>query len=152
MVCHQNFFICGTKSTIWKRSNKKKTQQCACRVILSEAVDGCICFTRKIQHGSDWERSRPQGPKNVHNFSMTMRPLSLACGHGTEMFLILKKYFWPDYSPIFSYMTVQRNVSRFYTRSICSWNLFQPLGLNDVHHRTGANKIFRKTKETPNLA
>ena len=24
-----------------------------CRVILSEAVDGCICFTRKIQHGGD---------------------------------------------------------------------------------------------------
>ena len=25
----------------------------------------------------------------------------------------------PDYSPIFSDMTVQRNVSRFYARSIC---------------------------------
>ena len=26
-------------------------------------------------------------------------------------------------------MTVQRNVPRFCTRSICGWNLFQPLGL-----------------------
>ena len=43
-----------------------------CRVVLSEAMDGCICFTRKIQHGGDWERSRPQGPKNVHNFLMTL--------------------------------------------------------------------------------
>ena len=34
----------------------------------SEAVDGCICFTRKIEHGGDWERSRPQGPENDHNF------------------------------------------------------------------------------------
>ena len=75
------------------------------------------------------ERSRPQGPKNVHNFLMTVRPLSWACGHGTEMLLILKNYFWPDYSQIFSDMTVQRNVPRFFMRSICGWNLFQPLGL-----------------------
>ena len=47
-----------------------------CRGPLSEAVDGCICYTRKKQHGGDWERSRPQGPKNVHNFLMTVRPLS----------------------------------------------------------------------------
>ena len=58
---------------------------------LSEAVDWCICFTRKIQHGGEWERSRPQGPKNVHNFLMTVRHLSWACGLGTEMLLILKK-------------------------------------------------------------
>ena len=89
-----------------------------CRVVLYEAVDGRICFTRKIQHGGDWERSRPQRPKNVHNFLMTVRPLSWACGHGTEMLLILKKnYFWPDSSPIFSDITVQRNVPRFCTRS-----------------------------------
>ena len=65
-------------------------------------MDGCICFTRKIQHGGDWERSRPQGPKNVHNFLMTVRPLSWACGHGTKILLILKKLFliWllPDIS------------------------------------------------------
>ena len=35
-------------------------------VVLSEAVDWCICFTPKIQHGGDLERSRPQDPKNVH--------------------------------------------------------------------------------------
>ena len=61
-------------------------------------MDWCISFTRKIQHGSDWERSRTQGPKNVHNFLVTVRPVSWACGHGTEMLLILKKYFRPDYS------------------------------------------------------
>ena len=44
-----------------------------------------------FQHGGDWERSRPQGSKNVHTFLMTLRPLSWACGHGTEMLLILKK-------------------------------------------------------------
>ena len=39
-------------------------------------MDWCICFTQKIQHGSDWERSRPKGPKNVHTFLMTVRPLN----------------------------------------------------------------------------
>ena len=72
------------------------------RLSLSEAVD---YFTQKIQHGGDWERSRPQGPKNVHIFLMTVRPLSWACGYETEMLLILKKHFWPDYPPIFSDMT-----------------------------------------------
>ena len=38
-----------------------------------------------------WLRSRPQGPKNIHTFLMTVRPLSWACGHGTKMLLILKK-------------------------------------------------------------
>ena len=67
----------------------------SCRIVLSEAVDGCICFTWKIQHGGDLEQSRPQDPKNVHNFLSTVRHLSWACGHGTEMLLILKKnYFW----------------------------------------------------------
>ena len=70
-----------------------KNSCCTCRVVLSEAVDGCIWFTRKIQHGGDWRRSRPQGPKNVHNFLLTVRPLSWACGHGTEMLLILRKLF-----------------------------------------------------------
>ena len=88
------------------------------RVVLSEAVDWCICFTRKIQH-----------PKNVHNFLMTVQPLSWACGHGTKMLLILKIYFWPDYATIFSDMTVERNIPRICTRSICGWNLFQPMGL-----------------------
>ena len=68
--------------------------------VVSEG-DYCICFTQKIQQGGDWERSRPQGPKNVHNFLMTVRPLSWACEHGTEMLLILKKLFspwlWPDF-------------------------------------------------------
>ena len=63
------------------------------RVVLSDIVDWCICFTRKIQHGGDWERSRPQGLKNVQNFLLNVRPLSWACGHGTEMLLILKELF-----------------------------------------------------------
>ena len=94
------------------------------RGALFESVDWCICFTRKIQHGGDWERSRPQGPKIVHNFLMTVRPLSWACRHGTEMLMILKKIFQPDYWAIFSNMTVQRNVPRFCTWLICGWNLF----------------------------
>ena len=74
------------------------------RVVLCEAVDWFICFTRKIQHGGDWEHSRPQGPKNVHNFLMTVRPLSWAGGHGTEMLLILKKIFLTCLCPdIFRY-------------------------------------------------
>ena len=104
------------------------------RVVLFEAVDWCICITQKIQHDGDCDRSRPQGPKNVHNFLFTVRPLSWACGHGTQMLLILKKN-QPDYSAIFSDMTVQRNVPRFCTRSICVWNLFQPLGLGTPHVR-----------------
>ena len=35
---------------------------------VSETVDWCICFNRKIQHGGHWERSRSQGPKHIHNF------------------------------------------------------------------------------------
>ena len=68
------------------------------RVVLSEAVDLCIYFTRKIQHGGDWERSRPQGPKNVHNFLMTVRLLSWAWERVAEILLILKNYFRTDYS------------------------------------------------------
>ena len=63
----------------------------ASRFVLLEAVDWCICFILKIQHGGDWERSRPQGPKNVYNCLMTVRPLSWAFGHETELLLILKK-------------------------------------------------------------
>ena len=75
---------------MWRCENITTSCQDTSRVVLSEAVDWCICFTRKIQHGGDWERSRHQGQKNVHNFLMTVRPLSWACGHETEMLLILK--------------------------------------------------------------
>ena len=68
---------------------------------------------------------------------MTMRPLSWACGHGNEMLLIKNKYSRPDYSPIISDMTVQRNVPRFCRRSICGWNLFQPLGLGQKWNESG---------------
>ena len=106
------------------------SQVAICRVVLSESVDGCICFKQKIQHGRDWERSRHQGLKNVYNFLMTVRPLmSWACGHRTEMLLILKKLvltwlltdiFWSD-SP--------KKCPTICTRSIFGWTLFQPLGL-----------------------
>ena len=108
------------------------------RVVLSEAVDWCICFTQKIQHGDDWERSRPQGPKNVYTFLMT---LSWAKMNGTEMLLILKKtifdliiqrYFpiWQSKEMYHSPRNVPRNVPR--TR-----NLFQPLGLGHSYQRGG---------------
>ena len=87
-----------------------------CRVVLSEAVDRCICFIRKIQHGGDWERSRPQGPKNVHNFLMTVRPLSWVCGHGTEMLLILKIHIFdlitPRYFPIWEFKEMSHDFVR----------------------------------------
>ena len=73
--------------------NQTVLRQWDSRVVLSEAVDWCICCTRKIQQGGDWERSRPHGPKNVRNFLMTVRLLSWACGHGSEILLILKKLF-----------------------------------------------------------
>ena len=76
-----------------KRAYTDSSRLSGSRVVHFEAVDWCICFTRKIQHGGDWERSRPQGPKNVSNFLMTVRPFSWACGNKTEMLLILKKLF-----------------------------------------------------------
>ena len=85
----------STLSQFWKLKKHTLCQSWklikGSRVILSEAVDGCICFTQKLQHGGDWERSRPPGPKNVDNFLMTVRPQSWAYGHGTEMLLIVKK-------------------------------------------------------------
>ena len=35
-----------------------------------------FALPEKYKKGGDGERSRPQGPKNVHNFLMTVRPLS----------------------------------------------------------------------------
>ena len=58
------------------------------RVVLFRAVDWCSCFTRKIQHGGDWERPRPQARKNFHNFLLTVRTLSWACDLVPEMLLI----------------------------------------------------------------
>ena len=49
------------------------------RIVLSETVDCCIRFTRKInifQHSGDRERYRPQGPKNIYNFLMTVWKIS----------------------------------------------------------------------------
>ena len=60
---------------------------------------------------------------------MTVRPVAWACGHVTEMLLILYKRTIFDLTirgQVLD-MTVQRNVPRFCTGSICGWNLFQPL-------------------------
>ena len=65
----------------------------------------------------------PKVRKMSLTFLMTVRAVSWACGHVTEILLILKKIIF-DLD-----MTVQGNVSRFFTGSIGSWNLFQPLGL-----------------------
>ena len=87
-----------------------------------------------FQHGGDWERSRPQGTKNVHSFLMTVRNMSWACGHVIDILLIIIPIFdLIILGPVVLDMTVQRNASRFCMGSICGWNLFQPLGL--VHHR-----------------
>ena len=41
-----------------------------------------------------WLRAIPTPrSENIHNILMTLRPLSWACGHGTEMLLILKNLF-----------------------------------------------------------
>ena len=63
----------------------------------------------------NWERSRPQGPKNVHDFLMTVRPLSWACGNGTEMLPILKKLFltWL-FSDIFRYDSPKKSPTILY--------------------------------------
>ena len=55
-----------------------------------------------------------------------------------------KNYFLPDYSPIYSDMTVQRNIPRFCTRSICGWNLFQQLGLHRTRVHLYVLKYFSK--------
>ena len=86
------------------------------RVVLSDVVDWCIYFTSKIQHGGDWERSRPQGPKIFHNFLMTVRPLSWAWGHGTEMLLIFATWLFTD---IFWYDSPRKCPTILYTVNLC---------------------------------
>ena len=54
---------------VWESARSWRGVSSPSRVVLSEAVDWCICYIRKILHGGDSERSQPQGPKNVHNFA-----------------------------------------------------------------------------------
>ena len=59
-------------------------------------VDSRFRFTRKMnvfKHCGDWERSRPQGPKNAHNFLMTVRNIRWACDRVAEILLILINLF-----------------------------------------------------------
>ena len=46
-----------------------------------------------FQDSGDWEWSRPQGPKIVHNFVMTTWKLSWACDFVAKKLLILTKIF-----------------------------------------------------------
>ena len=62
-----------------------------------------------------------------------------------------KKHFLLDYSPIFSDMTVQRNVSRFCTRSIYGWNLFLPLGLTSNQHWFRASCFLGYFSQWPSI-
>ena len=91
-------------------------------------------FSKKInvyQHSGDWERSRPQGQKNVHNLLMPLRKMSWACNLVAEMLLIQNKTIFDlNIRGQVLDMTIQRNVPWFCMRSICEWNLFQPLRLN----------------------
>ena len=79
-----------------------------------------------FHHDSDGERSRSQGPKNVHSVLTTVWAVSWACWHVTWW---LKCYWCFTSLFVASLRSVQRNIPRFCTRSICGWNLFQPLGL-----------------------
>ena len=110
--------ITRTIKLIWYRTCAPDS-----RVVLSETVN--CCFTRKNQHGGDRERSLPQGP-----FFNDCATVSWECRYFPEMILILKKC---NFNLIIRGqvldMTVQRNVPRFCTGSICGWNLFQELGL-----------------------
>ena len=72
-------------------------------VVPSQAVDWCICFTRKIQQGGDWERTRPQGLINVHNFLVTAcatSELSMPAWNW-NVADSKKNYFRPDHGPYF---------------------------------------------------
>ena len=80
------------------------------RDVFSVAVDCCIRFTRKIQHGGDWEWSRPQGQNNVHNFLMIVRKMSWACDIVAEMLLIQKTWLFEDKSKIWAPKEMSHNI------------------------------------------
>ena len=71
---------------------KKRPQRCAWGVKASSSPRPWIDLLYPKNPRWRWQRAiPPQGPKNVYNFLMTVRPLSWAWGHRTEMLLILKK-------------------------------------------------------------
>ena len=121
----------------WSETCMKEGRRLISPVVLFEAVDWCICFTRKIQHGGDWKRSRPQGPKNVHNFLLTVRPPSRARGHGTKLLLILKKifstclfrdksYMWPYKKMSYDFVRGQSVAETCFTFTPLTLNLTPP--------------------------
>ena len=71
-------------------------------------------YSWKNQHGGDWEQSRPQGPKNVHNFLLTVRPLSWACGHVTKCYWFLKNYLTWLLPDIFRYDSPKKSPTILY--------------------------------------
>ena len=95
-------------------------------VVPSQAVDWCICFTRKNQQGGDWERTRPQGPINVHNFLVTAcatSELSMPAWNW-NVADSKKTYFRPDHGPYFPIWHSKKCPTILY-----AVNLWQPLGL-----------------------
>ena len=80
------------------------------------SVAGPAYSCDSLAHGGDWERTRSQGPKNVHNFLMTVRPLSWAYGHETEMLLILKKTIFDLIIPWYIQIWQSKEMSRDFVR------------------------------------
>ena len=113
-VLYKCFVFTGQLCTY--RLHRIRVTSWGSRVVLSEAVDWCIWFTRKIQHGDYWEQSRPQGPKNVQNCLMTVRPVSWACGHGTEMLLVLKNTFFDLITPQYFLIWQSKEMSHHFVR------------------------------------
>ena len=68
---------------------------CTSRVVLSEAVDWYICFTRKNQHGGYPKRSRPQGLNDCATSELSMRAWTwnVTDSEKTILDLIIEQYF-----------------------------------------------------------
>ena len=82
-----------------ERKNRDSEYHCyTCIAVTSSPRPWIAVFVLPLkingfQHGGDWERSRPQGPKNVHNFLMALRKISWAFDLVAEMLRILKHLF-----------------------------------------------------------
>ena len=110
-------------------------------------MDGCICFTRKIQHDGDWERSCPQGPKNVPNFLMTVQPLSWAWSWNvTDSTKLILLWLLPD---IFRYDSSKKcptilyeiHLSRHTCNGCCLSLLPLCMKIYAREYQRGSNKI-----------
>ena len=126
MRCHRKTKWIPDSAELYYLFNTRDSAWCLhhSRAVLAEAVDShSTRFSRKIQHIGDWEWSRLQCPKNVHNFLMTVRKMSWACDLVAEMLLILKKNIF-HLIIRGQNMKVKINAPRFCMGSICGWNPF----------------------------